>query len=118
MNELPNDINPGILRTVLWLRSHGFATCDSGDGVTHIAECDRMYPYVTIRVAPEHMVARTLVRLLDRVGVRLQSQAQAFNADGWSLAPCIQATFDPGDGIALIDLMGVSDAHLPPDPLP
>lgn len=31
MNDLPNDINPGIIRTVQWLRYHGFATCDIGD---------------------------------------------------------------------------------------
>ena len=46
--NLPGDINPGIRRTVEWLNAHGFRTTDSGDGVTHMAECDRGYAYVSI----------------------------------------------------------------------
>ena len=115
MNELPSDINPGIIRTVQWLRSHGFETCDSGDGVTHMAECDRPYPYVSIRVAPEGMVARTIAlkELLAKARIVVVPQAWAFDQGGLPNAPFIQATYDPADGIAIIDLRGVSDARLP-----
>lgn len=114
-----NDLNPGIRRTVLWLRSHGFATCDSGDGKTHDYSCDRNHPYVVMRVAPDDMVPRTLdlVKLLGMVGLEVVSVGHGFNSDGDSLAPCIQASYDPANGIALIDLMGVCDSDLP-DTLP
>lgn len=116
-STLPNDINPGIVRTVQWLRSHGFETCDSGDGVTHIAECDRSHPYVVMKVAPKDMVSRAdeLVTLLNRAGLAVVSVTYGFNEDGDSLAPCIQASYDPMDGISLIDLMGVCDRDLPLD---
>ena len=29
-----DDLDPGIRRTVHWLRAHGFETTDSGDGVS------------------------------------------------------------------------------------
>lgn len=115
MNDLPNDINPGIIRTVQWLRSHGFETCDSGDGDTHLHTCDRDYPYVAMRVDPKDMVtqANELVFLLNRAGLAVVPMAYGFNEDGDSLAPCLQATYDPMDGIAILDLMGVCDDDLP-----
>jgi hypothetical protein len=118
MNTLPSDINPGIRRTVLWLRSFGFETCDSGDGETHMAACDRAYPYVTMKASPERMVSWTnyLKTLLAKRGIELKPQGMAFNEEGVCVHPCVQATFDPGDGTALIDLMGVSDALLPAEP--
>jgi len=114
-DPLPDDINPGILRTVQWLRSHGYETCDSGDGVTHLAKCDRDHPYVVMRVAADVLAKRAdeLVALLNRAGLKVVSVTYGFDEDGGSLAPCIQASYDPVDGIALIDLMGVSDALLP-----
>ena len=114
--ELPTDINPGISRTVVWLRSHGYETCDSGDGETHEHGCDRDYPYVVSKVDPEHLVERTrhLVLLLAHMGIRVIPIGEAFDEDGWNSVPCIQASFDPGDGTAMIDLMGVCDRMLPP----
>lgn len=114
-DTLPNDINTGIRRTVLFLRYHGFATCDSGDGETHLHTCDRDHPYVVMKVAPEELVsrARDLVKLLNRAGLAVVPMAMGFNEDGDSLAPCIQASFDPADGTAILDLMGVCDDDLP-----
>lgn len=42
------ELNPGIRKTVAYLRSLGFDTVDSGDGQTHEHECDRPHGYVTI----------------------------------------------------------------------
>ncbi len=44
----PADINPGIVKVVTLLNERGFQTCDSGDGETHMSECDREYGYVVI----------------------------------------------------------------------
>lgn len=122
MNELPSDINPGILRTVQWLRERGFETCDSGDGETHMAACDRPYPYVSMKVAPGNLIHRTmfLQKLLGLKGITLKSQGEAFIPldAGGALLPCVQATFDPGDDTAIIDLMGVKDSDLFPSDSP
>lgn len=114
-DDLPKDLNPGIVRTVRWLRSHGHLTCDSGDGETQAYECDRPYAYVTIRVDPEDMVARThaLKGLIESTGKRVVPQRWAYDQGGNIIAPCIQASYDPGDRIAIIDLMGFSDKNLP-----
>ena len=116
-DPLPDDINPGIVRNVQWLRSHGFMTCDSGDGATHMAECDRTYPYVCAKVAPGDLIDRvnTLVDLLRSIGQEVVPLSRAFNEEGGVDAPCIQASYDPADGVAIIDFMGVSDAILPAD---
>lgn len=111
---LPGDINPGIVRTVKWLRSHGFATCDSGDGVTHAHSCDRDHAYVVIRAEGLALITESLrlCAMLRAVAIEVVPQAQAFD-DGGLIAPCVQASYDPADGIALIDLMGVCDSMLP-----
>ena len=113
--DLPPDLNPGIVRTVRWLRFHGFKTCDSGDGGTHLAECDRPYAYVSMRTTPSAMYSETesLKELLVSIGFSPLPISHAFDPEGTLRAPCIQLTYDPVDGIAVIDLMGVCDALLP-----
>ena len=103
-------LNPGIRRLVVWLRANGFDTCDSGDGQTHDHACDRSYPYVTILVPKWELVAQAdrLNRLLVEVGVPIRSISEE------RMGGAIQASYDPADGSAVIDLTGVSDKDLPP----
>lgn len=115
------EMNPGIRKTVQWLRDNGFRTCDSGDGVTHECECDRDQAYVVIRVEPYEMAAEAdrLMKLLDGMGVSL---ADAYEAVGDAYAagtlgekmdyPFLQADYNPVNGIATLDLACVSDAVL------
>lgn len=115
MEPLPADLNPGIVRTVTWLRAHGFDTRDSGDGQTHQHACDRGYAYVSARVDPARLIHECgrLVVLLAEAGLEVAPIARGFEgADGVS-RPCIQGSYDPGDGVAVIDLMGLCDAMLP-----
>lgn len=90
MTPLPNDINPGILATVLWLRLHGFNTVDSGDGKTHSYECDLLMPYVHILTRADNMVSecRRLKHLLSVEGITVEPM----NAD--NSVPCIQCNWD------------------------
>lgn len=108
MNELDlSTLNPGIRNLVAYLRARGFDTCDSGDGVTHEAECDRDYAYVSIETRAAHLVPEThrLVDVVLNAGIRIRPQSMANE-------PCIQATYDPANGVAIIDLMHVTDAML------
>jgi hypothetical protein len=49
------------------------------------------------------------------VGITVYSLGEAMSDDPLiqNVKPCIQATYDPADGSALIDLMGVLDTMLP-----
>jgi len=102
------NLNPGIRRTVVFLNMNGFETCDSGDGKTHDFECDRSFPYVVVHVAAEKLVeeCRRLKELLSANGLEVQEQSPEEGS------PAIQGTYDPGNDIAFIDLMGVDDAML------
>ncbi len=103
------DLNPGIRRTVAWLNGKGWTTTDSGDGETHDFECDRPNAYVVIRLKDPETLAveahRLLVALREEQGINLE----AVNDDG---RPCLQASYDPANGLALLDLMNVSDKLL------
>lgn len=102
-----DSLNPGIRKVVALLRSHGFSTCDSGDGATHDYECDRDAPYVCIECDPERLVheCRRLARVLAAAGITIEP----IDPDG---APCIQGTHDPANDRAIIELMGVDDSML------
>lgn len=112
---LPQDLNPGIRRTVTWLRGHGFATCDSGDGETHAHSCDRGYPYVSVLCDAAHVIdeCHRLAQLLGDAGIDLVPLGHGLDGAGRAIRPCIQATYDPAVRVALIDLMGLRDAMLP-----
>jgi len=105
--EIP--INPNIVRMVALLQENGFKTCDSGDGKTHAAGCDRDYGYVSMTTAPENLLAEShrLVRVLEAVGIKIYDM----NPND---LPCIQASYDPVNQGALIDLMFITDDLLPP----
>ena len=101
-------MNPGIRKTVAWLRSKGFETTDSGDGETNTYECDRSIPYISIMVDPARMAEESnrLLNLLRDSGLKIGAMT------GDITEPCIQATYDPGNKIAIIDLTGVKDSSL------
>lgn len=101
------DLNPGIRKTVLWLNSIGFETCDSGDGETHDYECDRDQAYVVMQVDPSKLISES-----HRLEIALADRGVAIEAMSIEHAPCIQATYDPANEIALIELMCVSDRVL------
>lgn len=99
-------LNPGIRRTVAWLREQGFETCDSGDGKTREHECDRDHAYVVISVRPIEIVnaAQRLQFVLAKRDIYIDAIGEG--------APCIQASYDPANGLAFIDLMHVDDVVL------
>jgi hypothetical protein len=110
-----DSLTPGIQKTVVWLRQHGFETTDSGDGVTNVAagmEEALDYPHVMISVLPESLVEKTslLLRLIEARGIRVNPMGSD------PQEPAIQATFDPAnkDYPAVIMLSGVDDHKLFP----
>lgn len=124
-HETPvGDMNPGIRRTVQWLRDNGFKTCDSGDGKTHEHECDRPIAYVTIRVDPSQLSAECdrLLLLLKDHGVDLAAEYEkmgdAYQSGTLDLEtqsfPTLQAQYGPVDGVATLDLACVDDALMWP----
>lgn len=107
-------INPGITHLVSTINKLGFVTCDSGDGETHDFPCDRAYPYVVITVKPENLITETqrLVAELKELGITVVPQGTAFAESECPVHPCIQASYDPLDGFAFIDLMGLCDKDI------
>jgi hypothetical protein len=107
--DLPKDINPGIAKTVAWLNANGFRTTDSGDGETHMAECDRPYPYVVIILgSPLDIVPEVdrLALLLADLGVVVGPLDEQGNG------PYIQGMYAFGAGPAMIDMMNITDKML------
>lgn len=104
-------LDPGIRRTVAWLRSHGLRTTGSGDGRTKLTgaepmECALPFPHVVIAVEPTELVSRCrqLAALLGGRGVHLVPQGH----DG----PQLIASYDAADGSAILVLTDVDDALL------
>ena len=100
-------MNPGIIKFVKLLNDNGFITCDSGDGETHDFECDRDIPYVVIKSSPDNLVQESH-RLLDLLK-SLSIDVQQCNVDS---LPAIQASYDPINRLAFIDVTNVSDKNL------
>lgn len=103
-------INSGIQKTVQWLNDNGFPTCDSGDGKTRDFECDREGAYVVIQL----INPASLTYEADRLMWLLQSKGIFLNPISMDNTPCIQASYDPANRQAFIDLMFVDDAMLFP----
>lgn len=109
--EEPNydEMNPGIRQTVKWLRDNGFQTTDSGDGKTGDCECDHPYPYVAMTVTnPDRLISETLrlVDLLNDQGITIEAMTEE------NVTPVVQASYDAGDGYAVIFMANVDDAKL------
>ena len=102
-------MNPGIRNLVMALNAAGFMTCDSGDGETHEFSCDRDYGYVVVRVP----VKANLISETDRLADVLRGLGIVPTVQGMEppTAPnCyLQASYDPSDGVAIIDISYVHD---------
>lgn len=103
-----DSINPGIRRVVEFLNNAGFETCDSGDGKTHDHACDRPHPYVVVTCHPALLVATAdaLLRHLREAGVAVDA------CDEVGECVSIQASYDPGNRLAFVDLSNLDDARL------
>lgn len=114
MTPITDTLNPGIARTVAWLRANGFDTTDSGDGEMHEHDCDRGYPYVSMRGTEAD--ARRLAGLLRGLGIALPPSTEV-----WAIgrdAPqgvSVSYSYDPADDVGIVDLAGLCDAVLPAD---
>jgi len=106
-SNILNYLNPGIRLTVAALSAAGFETCDSGDGETHQEECDREGSYVVIKSTSRDLTAEAadLVLFLRHNGIEVVQ----IGCDGVQ----IQATYDPVDDTAIIDVSGIHDSLLP-----
>lgn len=108
----PDTLAPGIRRTVLLLRSWGYDTIDSGDGVTNREagmECARDYPHVTISLGSGFQgLEQAAVALM--VGLRKHGISTGPIGSG---KPSIQASYDPETNLALLDVMDLDDSMLP-----
>lgn len=105
------ELKPGIRKLVALLHAHGFVTCDSGDGETHDFACDRAHGYVACRTAPAAMAyeADRLAELLSSFGLAVAEPDEKDPPEG----VChVQATYDPVNGIALLDVTHVHDRML------
>lgn len=100
MKDIDYDaLDPGIRETVRMLRSWGFNTTDSGDGITK-GEDGLSHPHVFIVCDPPEMLAQA-----DSLSYRLTSLGIAVGQVGEDIS--IQATYDPITGTAIIMLCGV-----------
>jgi len=104
-------ICPGVRKLVAGLNAAGWPTCDSGDGSHHAAGmgCARPYPHVTIRIPAYRTLS--LVDECEGVASWLLKRGIPVGPIGTS-APSIQGTYDPGNGLAIIDVMHVDDTML------
>lgn len=100
----PSILTPGIRRTVIWFRAHGFDTVDSGDGVTNVAmgmEGARDHGHVVIRLENREelfVVCDRIVELLTDLAVSTEQP------DG----VIVQGMYVPGDTV-LIDMSNITD---------
>ena len=110
------ELDPGIRKTVLWLRSLGYETTDSGDGKTKPTggdECALTFPHVVIRVRPYQLqpVADGLMEML-RFHHGVEVTPMTPEASASAPTPTIEASYNPADGIAIVMLYGVDDSML------
>lgn len=110
-------MNPGIKETVRLLRELGFDTVDSGDGVTHLCECDAPVPYVHMLV-PRKILCDEADRLREIIESRAGSTVWSrelpdpIGEPGETYSPSIQASYVPHDGHSVISMFGITDADL------
>lgn len=110
MSKLPEDINPGIVRTCRWingLNSNQFRIVGSGDGETHMHECDRDDAYVVLQWMGCELPrgSQKLKEAIEGLGIEVSPIGEG---DVW-----IQANYDPANGLAFIDINGLCDRMLP-----
>ncbi len=113
MSDLrPDDpLDPGIEKTVLWLREHGFDTTDSGDGKATA----RYYADQPVEESASAMHFCCAILDFPHVAIRVESHELSTKADSLFLllhARGVECGYNPADGVAYIFLSGVDDALL------
>jgi hypothetical protein len=98
-----DEIQPTMMKTVTWLQEVGYHTIDSGDGVLNVEagmEDALDYPHVMMTVDPTKMVeeANRLYYGLLNNGI-----------EGGQ----VEVSYNPEDGLAILMLIGITDASLP-----
>lgn len=127
MDDTPyHELDPGIREVVRWLRRAGYATCDSGDGVSKfkhgysgpdgvvitdpavLEECGVINePHVIM-----HIPKGSLAMECDRLMAALHGLGIDVVALGPECAVTLQGSYDPANGISVIALFGLDDATL------
>lgn len=112
----PEELNPGIRRTVAWLQQQGFDTCDSGDGETHDFDCDHPTAYVALVVDPTRLAFESdrLADLISNLGIPVLPMAPTLEEDDPATVT-IQASYCPAEKMALIYIARIHDRLLPPE---
>jgi len=112
------DLDPGIRDVVAWLRSEGFNTTDSGDGVTKL-QGDNPYegaleiPHVFMAVDNDKLFSEAdrLLKVMEDKGIDL-TETVLLEGDQEAPAINIEATYFPTIKMATITLTGVNDEML------
>lgn len=110
-----NALDPGIRRTVRWLRDAGFDTIDSGDGVTKAELIAEGYaldvPHVYVRANPDNLAAdaRSLMDFVRAAGFRV---SVCHRRDRPITSFVIIATYNAADDTATVCLVGLGDSAL------
>jgi len=100
-----NELDPGIRETVRLLRTHGFKTTDSGDGVSKVDGLS--FPHVAMLVTEGEMVreAKRLLKLLRQRGL-------SFEPHNSGDFPTIEVSYNPVDGHCVLFLASINDKLL------
>jgi hypothetical protein len=107
--------DPGVARLVAWLRSKGFDTTDSGDGVTKLAqgytEEDGVCPFAHVAIVVDKgaLVSeadRLTALLWEEHGVEIEPMPPEGDP------PRIDASYCPASGTAMLMLLHVTDEML------
>ena len=105
---LPDDCNPGIIRTAEFLTEAGYRITDSGDGETHDHVCDRDHGYLVVVVPASGLVQACdeIVNLLRGIGLTPAPASMETPPAGevW-----VQGTYFPIEGVATIDIAHIHD---------
>lgn len=107
-------LDPGIRKVVRLLHEWGFSTTDSGDGVSKLspdapaADDVIPWPHVFIETTPANLV-KDAVRLYAKL---LEHGVNIGPCEDQVGGPFIDASYDPGNGSAIIALMNCGDEDL------
>jgi hypothetical protein len=107
------DIDPGIRDVVRFVRSLGFDTTDSGDGVSK-GEGGAPWPHA-FAVVPKGMLtteADRLYRACVGAGLGDVVRANAHSTEECNDHAYVYTSYDPVDGVAVVGLVGVNDTIL------
>lgn len=112
MSKLPDDINPGIMRTCRWINSlksrpQDYRIVDSGDGETHLYGCDREEPYVVILLETSGLAQAcdVLKEYIESLGIEV---SEVGRGEVW-----VEGNYDPVNGLQFINVTGLCDRMLP-----